>query len=78
MTCGPLSDLEPASIKEELQQGEDGHVEVKVMTWIALIGVQELTTNQTHQEKTVYGQSHHLWERCMVIFVYCFSVEVDG
>lgn len=41
----PLSDLEPPSVKEELQQGEDGHIEVQVMTWVALTGVQELTTN---------------------------------
>lgn len=61
--CDPLSDLEPPSIEEELQQGEDGHVEVEVMTWIALIGVQELPTNQTHQEETVHCQSHHLWGR---------------
>ncbi len=45
MICDPLPDLEPPSIKEELQQGEDGHVEVEVMTWIALSGVQELAPN---------------------------------
>lgn len=45
MCCKPKSDLEPACIKEELQQSEDGHIEVKVMTWITLTGVQELATN---------------------------------
>lgn len=45
MMCDPISDLEPPSIKEELQQGEYGHVEVEVMTWIALSWVQKLATN---------------------------------
>lgn len=41
----PLSDLQPPSIKEELQQGEDGHVEVEVVAWVALSRVQELATD---------------------------------
>lgn len=39
------SDLEPPSIEEELQQGEYGHVEVEVVTWITLSWVQKLATN---------------------------------
>lgn len=54
------SDLEPTSIEEELQQGEYRHVEVQVVVWVALRGVQELAANQTHQEEAVHGQSHHL------------------
>lgn len=63
MIYDSYSDLEPTSIEEELQQGEDGHIEVKVMTWISLSGVEELATDKTDQEKTVYCQSHHLWDR---------------
>lgn len=56
----PTSDLEPTSIEEELQQGEYRHVEVQVVVWVALRGVQELAANQTHQEEAVHGQSNHL------------------
>lgn len=31
--------LEPARIEEELQQSEDGDVEVEVMAWVILGGV---------------------------------------
>lgn len=55
--------LEPAGVKEELQQRENGHVEVQVVTWVALRGVQELATDETHQEETVDGQCHHLSDR---------------
>ena len=51
---------QPAGVEEELEQGEDGDVEVKVVTLVALGGVQELSTNQTHQEEAVHGQSDNL------------------
>lgn len=62
-TCDRISDLKPPGIKEELQEGENGHVEVKIVTRVTLSGVQKLTTDETHQEKTVDGQCHHLSER---------------
>lgn len=62
-TCNHISDLKPPSIKEELQQSENGHVEVKIVTRVTLTGVQKLTTNQTDQEETVHRQCHHLSER---------------
>lgn len=62
-TCDHISDLKPPSIKEELQQSEYGHVEVKIVTWVTLTGIQKLTTDETDQEKTVDRQCHHLSER---------------
>lgn len=62
-TCDHISDLKPPSVKEELQQGENGHVEVKIVTRVTLSGVQKLTTNQTDQEETVDRQCHHLSEK---------------
>lgn len=50
----PVPDLEPASIEEELEQGEDGDVEVEVVTWVTLTRVQKLAANQTHQEEAVH------------------------
>lgn len=52
--------LEPANIKEELQQCEDRKIEVEVVTLVALGRVEKLPTNQTSQEETVYSYSHHL------------------
>lgn len=54
------SDLQPASIEEELQEGEYGHVEVQVVVRVALRRVQELAANQAHQEEAIHSQSHHL------------------
>lgn len=45
MTSGPLSHLQPSSIEEELQQSEDGHIEVQVVAWVTLTGVQELAAD---------------------------------
>ena len=55
--------LQPACVEEELEQGEDGDVEVKVVTLVALAGVQELSTNQTHQEEAVNCQGNDLANR---------------
>lgn len=62
-------DLEPPSVKEELQQGEDGHVEVEVVTWITLSWVQKLATDEADQEETVNCQSHHLWKDRGYVFL---------
>lgn len=52
--------LEPSGVEEELQQGEDGHVEVEVVARVTLGRVEELTTDQTSEEKGVDGESDHL------------------
>lgn len=49
-----LPDLEPASVEEELEQGEDGDVEVEVVTWVTPARVQKLPANQTRQEEAVH------------------------
>lgn len=66
-TCGRISDLKPPGIEEELQQSENGHVEVKIVARVTLSGVQKLTTDETDQEETVDRQCHHLSE----IMKYC-------
>lgn len=72
------SDLEPASIEEELQQGEYRHVEVKVVVWIALSRVQELAANETDEKETVHGQSHHLEDRESDLFESKYVAESFG
>lgn len=37
-----LPDLKPSGVEEELQQCEDGHVKIKVMSLVALSGVEKL------------------------------------
>lgn len=57
---GSVVYLQPASVEEELQQCEDGHVEVQVVTWAVLSGVEELATDQTSEEEGVDGESYDL------------------
>lgn len=52
--------LEPTNIEEKLQQGEHRQVEVHIMTGVALSRIQELTTDQTSQEKAVDSNCRHL------------------
>lgn len=40
-----LFDLKPATVEEELQQGENGDVQVKVMTLVTTGVVKKLSTN---------------------------------
>lgn len=54
--------LQPTNIEEELQQGEDGQVEVHIVTRVPLSWIQELTADQTSQEKAVDRDCHHLVE----------------
>lgn len=56
----PPPHLEPAGIEEELQQGEDGHTQVQVVTLVALSRVQELATDEAGQEVAVHSDGHHL------------------
>lgn len=73
-----ISDLEPAGIEEELQQGEYRHVEVEVVVWIALSRVQELAANETDEKETVHGQSHHLEDRDSDLFESNYVAEFVG
>lgn len=52
--------LQPTRVEEELQQSKDGHVEVKVVTWVTSGGVKKLATDQTGKEEGVDGESHDL------------------
>lgn len=63
-SCGynksALYHLQPTDIEEKLQQGEDRQVEVHIVTRVPLSWIQELTTNQTSQEKAVDRHGRHL------------------
>ena len=59
---GPLSSqwnwvdaayLEPSHVEEELEDGEDGHVEVDVMAGVPLRRVQELLSEHRAQKERV-------------------------
>lgn len=52
--------LQPTNIEEKLQQGEDRQVEVHIVTRVPLSWIQELTADQTSQEKAVDRDRHHL------------------
>ncbi len=52
--------LQPARVEEELQQGEDGDVEVEVVALVTLSGVEKLATNETSEEKGVDSKSDDL------------------
>lgn len=55
--------LQPTDVEEELQQGEHRQVEVQIMTGVTLNWIQELTTDQTSQEKTVDRYCRHLIQK---------------
>ena len=55
-----LGDLEPAHVEEELQEGEDGNVEIHLMTLEPLAGVQELSAHQRGHEEGVHREGHDL------------------
>lgn len=52
--------LQPAGVEEKLQQGKNGDIQVKVVAWVTLGGVKELTTNQTSKEEGVHSKSDNL------------------
>lgn len=52
--------LQPASVEEELQEGEDGNIKVEVVTLVGPTWVKKLTTNQTGEEKGVDSKSDDL------------------
>ena len=55
-----LGHLEPAHVEEELQEGEDGNVEIHLVALEPLAGVQELSAHQRGHEEGVHGEGHHL------------------
>lgn len=55
-------DLQPASVEEELQQGKDGDVQVHLLSSVALLGVQKLSSDHTEGEERVNCDRHHLLE----------------
>lgn len=52
--------LQPAAVEEELQEGEDWDVKVKVMTLVTTGGVKKLSTNQTGEKKGVDSEGDDL------------------
>lgn len=52
--------LKPASVEEELQQGEHRDVHVHTVILVSLLGVQELSANHTEGKKGVNCNSHYL------------------
>lgn len=52
--------LQPSRVEEELQQGEDGDVKIKVVAGMTLGGVKKLPTNQTSEEEGVNSKSNNL------------------
>lgn len=61
--CKVVPHLQPTNIEEKLQQGENGQVEVHIVTGVPLSWIQELTTNQTSQEEAVDRHCRHLVKR---------------
>lgn len=43
--------LEPASVKEELQQGKNRDVQVQSVVLVTFLGIQELSANHTEAKK---------------------------
>lgn len=52
--------LEPASVEEELQQGENRDVHVQFVTLVSLLRVQKLSANKTEGKKGVNCDSNYL------------------
>lgn len=56
--------LEPSCVEEELEEGEDGNVQVQVVSRVAFGGIQELPSDQACKEERVDGESDDLgWRR---------------
>lgn len=52
--------LEPASVKEELQQGKNRDVQVQSVVLVTFLGIQELSANHTEAKKWVNCNSYYL------------------
>lgn len=55
--------LEPSCVEEELEEGEDGNVQIQIMPRVAFGRIQELPSNQAREEERVDGKSDNLWQR---------------
>lgn len=55
--------LEPSCVEEELEEGEDGNVQVQVVSRVAFGGIQELPSDQACKEERVDGESDDLGQR---------------
>lgn len=52
--------LEPSSVKEELQQGENGNIHVQLVVLVSLLRVQKLPSNEAESKEGVYCNSYDL------------------
>ena len=59
--------LEPSHVEEELEDGEDGYIEVDVMAGVPLRRVQELLSEHRAQEECVNSQRRHLATRTLMV-----------
>lgn len=55
-----LGDLEPAEVENQLEEGEEGDVEVDGVGGVALGGVDELGADHGDHEEGIHSQRHHL------------------
>ena len=59
--------LQPSHVEEELEDGEDGYIEVNVVAGVALRRVQELLSEHRAQEERVNSQRRHLATRTLMV-----------
>lgn len=55
--------LEPSCVEEELEEGEDGNVQIQVMSRVAFGGIQELPSDQAGKEERVDSEGDDLEQR---------------
>lgn len=55
--------LEPSCVEEELEESEDGNVQIQVMSYVAFGGIQELPSDQARKEERVDGEGDDLGQR---------------
>lgn len=55
--------LEPSCVEEELEESEDGDVQIQVMPRVAFGGIQELPSNQARKEERVDSEGDDLAQR---------------
>lgn len=57
-----FGDLEPTDVEKQLKEGEEGKVEVDVVTRVSFCGIEELLPDQREEEERIHCQGHHLQE----------------
>lgn len=55
--------LEPSCVEEELEEGEDGNVQIQVVPRVAFGGIQELPSNEAREEERVNRKGDNLGQR---------------